>query len=97
MDRPPRKKRSVTLVREHSEEYLANLRVQFNRYGCAIGVNRPKFASYRGVTTRKLISILTESWDQVKQCEKDNLWLTIKVYFDNHSIQCLPYYSLLSV
>ncbi|KAL4591898.1 hypothetical protein LXL04_004873 [Taraxacum kok-saghyz] len=78
MDRPRRKKRSVTLVREHSEEYLANLRVQFNRYGCAIGVNRPKFASYRGVTTRKLISILIESWDQVKQCEKDNLWLTIK-------------------
>ncbi|KAL4577586.1 hypothetical protein LXL04_013695 [Taraxacum kok-saghyz] len=82
MDRPPRKKRSVTLVREHSEEYLANLRVQFNRYGCAIGVNRPKFASYRGVTTRKLISILIESWDQVEQCEKDNLWLNIMNYWN---------------
>ncbi|KAL4580605.1 hypothetical protein LXL04_016805 [Taraxacum kok-saghyz] len=78
MGRLPRKKRSVTLIRNHSEEYLANLHVDFDEYGRPIGKNRFKFASYRGVTTRKRISILIDSWDVVDECEKDQLWLNIK-------------------
>ncbi|KAL4568429.1 hypothetical protein LXL04_024042 [Taraxacum kok-saghyz] len=78
MGRLPRKKRSVTLIRNHSEEYLANLHVDFHEYDRPIGKNRFKFASYRGVTTRKMISILVKSWDVVDECDKDQLWLNIK-------------------
>ncbi|CAI9270047.1 unnamed protein product [Lactuca saligna] len=52
-----------------------------------------KFTSYRGVTTRKMISILIDSWDLVDQCDKDQLWLNIKNYWhirdDNHKAQVL--------
>ncbi|KAL4585211.1 hypothetical protein LXL04_009827 [Taraxacum kok-saghyz] len=82
MGRLPRKKRSVTLIRNHSEEYLANLHVDFDEYGRPIGKNQFKFASYRGVTTRKRISILIDSWDVVDECDKDQLWLNIKNYWN---------------
>ncbi|XP_052624656.1 uncharacterized protein LOC111917613 isoform X2 [Lactuca sativa] len=93
MDRKEKKKRSVTLIRDHSKEYLSNLTVEFDQFGRAIGPNRFKFTSYRGVTTRKMISILIDSWDLVDQCDKDQLWLNIKNYWhirdDNHKAQVL--------
>ncbi|CAI9276453.1 unnamed protein product [Lactuca saligna] len=59
----------------------------------AIGPNRFKFTSYRGVTMRKMISILIDSWDSVDQCDKDQLWLNIKNYWhirdDDHKAQVL--------
>ena len=79
MDSKEKKKRSVTLIRDHSKEYLSNLTVEFDQFGRAIGPNRFKFTSYHGVTTRKMISILIDSWDLVDQCDKDQLWLNIKV------------------
>nr|KAJ0198303.1 hypothetical protein LSAT_V11C700348240 [Lactuca sativa] len=80
VDKPKTKhlEASVTLIRDHSKEYLSNLTVEFDQFGRAIGPNRFKFTSYRGVTTRKMISILIDSWDLVDQCDKDQLWLNIK-------------------
>ncbi|XP_023757279.1 uncharacterized protein LOC111905768 [Lactuca sativa] len=93
MERLEKKKRSVTLIRDHSKEYLSNLTVEFDHFGRAIGPNRFKFTSYRGVTTRKMISILIDSWDLVDQCDKDQLWLNIKNYWhirdDDHKAQVL--------
>ncbi|CAI9290203.1 unnamed protein product [Lactuca saligna] len=91
MERPEKKKRRVTLIRDHSKEYLSNLTVEFDQFGRAIGSNRFKFTSYRGVTTRKMISILIDSWDLVDQCDKDQLWLNIKNHWhirdDDHKAQ----------
>ncbi|XP_042755309.1 uncharacterized protein LOC111921450 [Lactuca sativa] len=93
MDSKEKKKRSVTLIRDHSKEYLSNLTVEFDQFDRAIGPNRFKFTSYHGVTTRKMISILIDSWDLVDQCDKDQLWLNIKNYWhirdDNHKAQVL--------
>ncbi|CAI9272623.1 unnamed protein product [Lactuca saligna] len=93
MERPEKKKRSVTLIRDHFKEYLSNLIVEFDHFGRAIGPNRFKFTSYRGVTTRKMISILIDSWDLVDQCDKDQLWLNINNHWhirdDDHKAQVL--------
>ncbi|CAH1426698.1 unnamed protein product [Lactuca virosa] len=45
MDRPEKKKRSVTLIRDHSKEYLSNLTVEFVSVGMVIHV----FRSIHGV------------------------------------------------
>ncbi|CAI9271190.1 unnamed protein product [Lactuca saligna] len=40
MDRPEKKKRSVTLIRDHSKDYLSNLTVEFGSVGVVIHVFR---------------------------------------------------------
>lgn len=83
----PRKKRSVTLIREHFKSN-AELQVEFDERGQNIGANQSQFSNYCGVMVKTSISILISSWDQVPKSEKDELWLNIKVYTSNICYTC---------
>nr|KAJ0214353.1 hypothetical protein LSAT_V11C400219880 [Lactuca sativa] len=82
MENIERSKRSATLIREKTEEKLATLHVDFDKYNQAIGEYQPKFETYCGVAARSRISILKESWDKVSKAELHDLWLDIKNYWN---------------
>ena len=79
MDPPARKKRSVTMINDRTPDELANLHVEFNEDGSAIGDKQSEFTNYCGVRARAWISINIDSWDKVSVAQRDHLWLDIKV------------------
>lgn len=53
--------------------------VEFNQFGQAIGKWQNLYGKYMGTRTRRLISIVKNTWKHVTKEEKDFLWSDIKV------------------
>lgn len=78
MEKPIKKKRRVTLIRDKPKKKLQSLHVNFDHTNRAIGATQPGFGSYCGAIARTRISCLIESWDKVPKSQLDDLWLEIK-------------------
>lgn len=75
MDPPvPRMRRGINRI----QDLPAGESVEFNQFGQAVGKWQNLYGKYTGTRTRRLISIVKNTWKHVTKEEKNFLWSDIK-------------------